>query len=138
MLKQIAKGRRRLCPLSPMIRLRHSTRTLSLLASGVISTPSAKLRVNSGRNLRSLTFVRDDIPCRQPYRVSVPVRGKTTTKRAGWFTALFLFIVTPCAWSGQAEDALNEGLKLHEAGKPKEAIQEYDRAIKVNPKLTAC
>ena len=26
----------------------------------VISTPSAKLRVNSGRNLRSLTFVRDD------------------------------------------------------------------------------
>src|SRR5947207_12189933 len=36
---------------------------------------------------------------------------------------------------GQAEETLNAGLKLHEAGKPKEAIREYDRAIKANPKL---
>ena len=41
-------------------------------------------------------------------------------------------------WAAQTQgelDALNEGLKLHEAGKPKEAIREYDRAIKANPKL---
>jgi len=58
-----------------------------------------------------------------------------SSKRAGWFAALFLFTVAPWAWGAQAEDALNEGLKLHEAGKTKEAIQEYDRAIKANPKL---
>ena len=38
-------------------------------------------------------------------------------------------------WAGQAEEAVNEGLKLHEAGKLKEAIREYDRALKANPKL---
>jgi len=34
--------------------------------ASVISTPSTKLRVDSGRNLRSLTFVRDDNPLSKP------------------------------------------------------------------------
>src|SRR5918996_584968 len=37
--------------------------------------------------------------------------------------------------AGQTDDVLEQGLKLHDAGKPKEAIREYDRAIKANPKL---
>src|SRR5947208_43065 len=52
------------------------------------------------------------------------------------FIATGVFLMTATAvWSGQAEETLNAGLKLHEAGKPKEAIREYDRAIKANPKL---
>src|SRR5438132_10941500 len=50
-------------------------------------------------------------------------------------TGFFLMMAT-AVWSGQAEETLNEGLKLHEAAKPKEAIREYDRAIKANPKLS--
>src|SRR2546428_13613148 len=49
-------------------------------------------------------------------------------------TGFFLMMAT-AVWSGQAEETLNVGLKLHETGKPKEAIREYDRAIKTNPKL---
>src|ERR1044071_6769880 len=45
-----------------------------------------------------------------------------------------LVLVTPL-WAGQAEDALNEALKLHESGNPKEALALYDKAIKANPKL---
>src|SRR6266571_1602298 len=48
---------------------------------------------------------------------------------------LWVFPMAAAGWSGQAEEALNEGLKLHDAGKPKEAIREYDRALKANPKL---
>jgi len=48
-------------------------------------------------------------------------------------TVVFL-IVCSSAWSEQPEDALSEALKLHEAGKPKEALAFYDKAIKANPK----
>src|SRR5207245_6792866 len=52
------------------------------------------------------------------------------------FIATGFFLMTATAvWSGQAEETLNAGLKLHEAGKPKEAIREYDHTIKTNPKL---
>src|ERR1044071_6528399 len=56
--------------------------------------------------------------------------------KASIVAALILSILATSAWAGQAEDALNNGLKLHDSGKVKEAIQEYDRAIKANPKLT--
>ena len=50
--------------------------------------------------------------------------------------ALFCLLFRAAAlWSGQAEEALEQGVKLHDAGKPKEAIREYNRAIKANPKL---
>src|SRR5215470_18659458 len=60
----------------------------------------------------------------------------TQLKKIIFLTVLWVFPMAASSWSGQAEDALNEGLKLHEAGKPKEAIREYDRAIKANPKLS--
>ncbi len=56
-------------------------------------------------------------------------------KTCALLAALWIFLIVTPAWSGQAEEALNEGLKLHDAGKPKEAIREYDRAVKMNPKL---
>src|SRR5437762_14062633 len=52
------------------------------------------------------------------------------------FIATGFFLMTATAvCCGQAEETLNAGLKLHEAGKPKEAMREYDRAITANPKL---
>ena len=36
-------------------------------------------------------------------------------------------------WAGEAQNAFNEGVKHHQAGKFKEAIAAYDRAIKVSP-----
>src|SRR5262249_56200652 len=59
----------------------------------------------------------------------------TQLKKIILLTTLWVFPMAAPSWSGQAEDALDEGLKLHEAGKPKEAIREYDRALKANPKL---
>src|ERR1043166_4288199 len=56
--------------------------------------------------------------------------------KGGFVAALILSMLATSAWAGQAEDALNNGLKLHESGKFKEAIPEYDRAIQANPKLT--
>src|ERR1044071_8644292 len=65
-----------------------------------------------------------------------PARRIFSLELLASFVALaFLLSVCP-AWSGQAEDALNEALKLHEAGKPKEALVQYDKAIKANPKLS--
>ena len=64
--------------------------------------------------------------------------AKDTMPHLKSIVLLVVFWVFPMAsagWAGQAEEALNEGLKLHDAGKPKEAIREYDRALKANPKL---
>src|SRR5215470_6207488 len=70
-----------------------------------------------------------------PRRPAFHSLSEIQIQRAGWFATLCFLLLATSVWSGQAEDALNEGLKLHEAGNPKEAIQEYDRAIKANPKL---
>src|SRR5947208_15385962 len=56
-------------------------------------------------------------------------------ERTRFISTGFFLMTATAVWSGQAEETLNAGLKLHEAGKPKEAIREYDRAIKANPKL---
>ena len=55
--------------------------------------------------------------------------------RIDFLVCSIFFVIAAPAWSGQAEIALDEGLKLHEAGKPKEAIREYDRAVKADSKL---
>jgi tetratricopeptide (TPR) repeat protein len=39
------------------------------------------------------------------------------------------------AWSAQVEEPLKTALELHESGKLKEAIAEYDKVIKSHPKL---
>ena len=39
------------------------------------------------------------------------------------------------AWAGQAEDPLKTAVELHDSGKVKESLGEYDKAIKANPKL---
>ena len=39
------------------------------------------------------------------------------------------------ARAGQADDPLKTALELHDGGKVKEAIVEYDKVIKANPKL---
>jgi tetratricopeptide (TPR) repeat protein len=62
-------------------------------------------------------------------------REYSVERLIAFLTALWVFPMAAPGWSGQAEEALNEGLKLHDAGKPKEAIREYDRALKANPKL---
>ena len=54
----------------------------------------------------------------------------------GLIVCAFLLLTLPArVFSGQAEETLNEALKLHEAGNIKEAIQLYSDAIKRNPKL---
>src|SRR5947207_15835707 len=53
----------------------------------------------------------------------------------GAMVAVASLLLSRPVWSGQAEDALSEALKLHDAGKPKEALVQYDTAIKANPKL---
>jgi tetratricopeptide (TPR) repeat protein len=54
--------------------------------------------------------------------------------RAGLLCAL-LFCITAPVWPGQADDPLKAALDLHDSGKVKEAIQEYDKVIKAQPKL---
>ena len=48
---------------------------------------------------------------------------------------LGLLIDGQSARAGHAEDPLKTALELHEGGKLKEAIVEYDKVIKANPKL---
>jgi tetratricopeptide (TPR) repeat protein len=38
------------------------------------------------------------------------------------------------AWADPATDANNEGIRLHESGKAREAIPYFDRAIRLNPR----
>ena len=63
------------------------------------------------------------------------MKTNATLRRLGLLTGLWVLLIATPGWSGQAEEALDEGLKLHEAGKPKEAIREYDRALKANPNV---
>jgi len=55
--------------------------------------------------------------------------------QTGIFVALLALLNPSLGWSGPAEDALNKGLNLHEAGNLNEAIVQYGRAIKLNRRL---
>ena len=47
---------------------------------------------------------------------------------------LFVALATPLVgWAGEAQNAFNEGVKHHQAGRFKEAIAAYERAIKISP-----
>ncbi len=55
--------------------------------------------------------------------------------RVGLLCALLFCAAAPPVWAGQADDPLKAALELHDSGKVKEAIQEYDKVIKAQPKL---
>jgi tetratricopeptide (TPR) repeat protein len=55
--------------------------------------------------------------------------------RIAMLTAIISFLGAAPAWPASVEDALKEALSLHEAGKPEEAIRQYDRAIQMNPRM---
>ncbi len=46
-----------------------------------------------------------------------------------------LFLTAPALRSAQVEEPLKAALELHESGKIKEALVEYDKVIKAHPKL---
>ena len=48
-------------------------------------------------------------------------------------TAVILIVVPALLFAGEATDAFNEGVKFYRAGKFKEAIAAYDKAIKAAP-----
>ncbi|HYA29766.1 MAG TPA: tetratricopeptide repeat protein, partial [Acidobacteriota bacterium] len=56
-----------------------------------------------------------------------------------FFSPMSLFFAlalgATAAWPAQPEDPLKTALELHDAGKLKEALVEYDKVIKANPKL---
>ena len=55
------------------------------------------------------------------------------------FTSVFIAVIGWCAplMAAEAQNAFTEGVKYHRAGKLKEAIAAYDRAIKADPKAAA-
>src|SRR5215208_2137988 len=55
-------------------------------------------------------------------------------KTVSW--SVFLLVITLCEplYGGEAQNAFNEAIKHHRAGRLKEAIAAYDRAIKADPK----
>ena len=47
---------------------------------------------------------------------------------------LFVALATPfVGWAGEAQNAFNDGVKHYQAGRFKEAVAAYDRAIKASP-----
>jgi len=59
------------------------------------------------------------------------------TIRVAILTAILCFLGAAPAWPASAQDALDvlkQALALHEAGKVKEAIEQYDRAIQTDPR----
>ena len=44
-------------------------------------------------------------------------------------------VVSRPLWSAQVEEPLKAALELHESGKIREALAEYDKVIKAHPKL---
>ena len=50
-------------------------------------------------------------------------------------TLLLVFFTGAPTWPAEVQEPLKAGLELHDAGKVKEAIAEYDKVIKAYPKL---
>ena len=51
-----------------------------------------------------------------------------------WISVVVFIGTANLLFAGEAQDAFNEGVKLYRAGKFKEAIAAYDKAIKAAPK----
>src|SRR5262245_50435878 len=51
-----------------------------------------------------------------------------------WMSLVFLMGTAGLLFAGEAQDAFDEGVKFYRAGKFKESIAAYDRAIKAAPK----
>jgi len=50
-------------------------------------------------------------------------------------TSLVIVLLLPASiFAGEAQNAFNEGVKYYKAGKYKEAVAAYNRAIKSSPK----
>jgi tetratricopeptide (TPR) repeat protein len=56
-----------------------------------------------------------------------------TTGSAFWHSILLVIGLPALVAAGEAQNAFNEGVKLYRAGKFKEAIAAYDRAVKAAP-----
>ena len=50
-----------------------------------------------------------------------------------WVAVVMLMAMPNLLLSGEAQNAFNEAVKFHRAGKFKEAIAAYDRALKAAP-----
>jgi tetratricopeptide (TPR) repeat protein len=51
-----------------------------------------------------------------------------------WVSVVMLVALPNLLFAGEAQNAFNEAVKLHRAGKFKEAIAAYNRALKAAPK----
>ena len=51
-----------------------------------------------------------------------------------WVAIVVFIATTGLLFAGEAQEAFNEAVKFYRAGKFKEAIAAYDRAIKAAPK----